>query len=800
MIEKPEELLGGVTAKGRLGDFKIYNSKIAVIIGQMGFARGYQPFGGTIIDADVVRAPGEAGHTTFGEIIAAFDFAVVAPDKIEVAADGRDGGPAILRVSGHPAALPLFQAILSELIDPSLPNVEYSIDYVLQPDAEALDIVFRLRNAGDQDLDFGLPLTGYLMGDGATPFSPGFGFTGPSAGDEVAYYAAASPDVSYIYGRTDAPTKFIFQASGLFLASLGEAFSIRARDHAEIHHTLLVGDGNFSKTQARWQKQVGGPEFGSFQGTVKDEGGQPLPGARIHVLQQNPANPDVDYVTIARAGADGSFTVDVPPGSYKVRAVTDDRLASPETNVPALGASLNLVITKTGSLHYVINDEAGQPLPAKLSIIRAQDTTSFRRQLGEDPVPRGTFKAEYGWRGTGTVALPPGTFHVIASRGSEYEIYETDVTIEAGKTAELSGSLARTMKTPGWMSTDTHIHAQVSPDSGDLYPFKVQTMITEGLELPVSTEHEAIGNFNPAIQEMGVGAWMQGIVGSEITTFSYGHFNAFPLVQQPEKPGNGRIDWVGKKPGETFAAIRAAGDPFLQVNHPRSQSVGGYFEAMGFDRVSNVASAGDKFSVDFDGIEVANGCDVPFIEAETMPDWFSFLNRGMRKVAMGSTDSHHAGSGEMGYPKTFIHLGIDDPKAATPDAFRAASKAGKTIVSCGPFVDMQVGSAEIGDTVRQGSDLLEVKATVSAPSWMDVTQVELVVNGELKKVLPIPAHQGALDFHGTITASVSMASDGWAILRVRGNQAHGVWANGNPSYAFTNPIFLDTNGDGVFRR
>lgn len=799
LITRSEELITGVTAKGRLGDFKIYNSKIAVVIAQTGFARGYQPFGGNVLDADRVRPAGEPGHTTFGEIISGFDFAVVDPEKIEVQADGQDGGPAILRVTGKPKEVPLFQAVLSELIDPALPNVEYNIDYVLEPGADVLRIVFRLRNAGDKDIDLGLPLAGYLMGDGAAPFASGFGFAGPSAGNETPYYAAVSPEVSYIYGRADAPTKFIFQASGLFLASLGEGFAIRARDRAEITHLLVIGDGDFSKTQEAWQKITGaGPAFGSFSGVVKDEAGAPLAGARVHVMLRDPPSADADYVTIARTDQDGAFTVRVPPAAYKIRAVTDQRLASAELEVPAIGgAPVSLVVKKTGALHYTIKDEAGALLPVKLSLVRPREDGVFTRHFGEEPEPSGTFRAEYGFGGTGTVHLPPGVVHVIASRGSEYEIFEADVTIEPGQTAELSGTLARTTKSAGWMSTDTHIHAQLSPDSGDFYPFKVATMVTEGLELPVSTEHEAIGDFNPTIKAMGLEAWIHGIVGSEITTFSYGHFNAFPLVQDLTKPGNGRIDWFGKKPGDTFAAIRAnPGDPFLQVNHPRSAAVGGYFSAMGYDRDRTAATRVDQFSTDFDGIEVANGCEVDFIERETMPDWFSFLNKGQRKVAMGSTDSHHAGKGEMGYPKTFLHLGGDDPKAATIDAFRAAAKEGRAVVSCGPFLKLEVGTAQIGDTVRQMSDLLRVTATVSAPSWMDVDQVELLVNGQLKKVVRIPEHQGALDWSGTLTASVSTAQDGWAILRVRGDRAHGVWANGNPSYAFTNPVFLDANGDG----
>src|SRR5262245_16823803 len=73
LITRASELIGGPTAKGRVGDYKIYNSKVAVIIGEPGASRGFQPYGGNIIDSDRVRGVGEAGESTFGEIVTALD-------------------------------------------------------------------------------------------------------------------------------------------------------------------------------------------------------------------------------------------------------------------------------------------------------------------------------------------------------------------------------------------------------------------------------------------------------------------------------------------------------------------------------------------------------------------------------------------------------------------------------------------------------------------------------------------------------------------------------------------------------
>jgi hypothetical protein len=800
VIERPEELLTGPTAKGRLGDFKLYNDRVAVVIGQKDFARGYQNYGGTLVDADRVRAPGEAGKSTFGEVITAFDLQVLRPEQIEVVADGRDGGPAIVRVSGQSAEVPLFSALLSEMLTREGLPLKLQVDYVLAPDRDWVELVFRLSNQERGPVDVGLPMTGYMFGDGAAPFTPGAGFATPEAGITSPYYGATGPDITYLYGRPDVELSFIVGVSGLLLASAGDKIPLRARETVELRHILVVGDGDLPAAQARWREATAQAAWPRLSGRVLDDSGAPVRGARVHVTQPEAVSAEYDYVTVARTDAEGRWSAGVPGGEpYRVLAVSDAHVESAPVVVTELAAEVALTLPRPGQVAYRVTDEAGGLLPAKLTFVREGGSLAPPARFGEAAQPAGVVRAEYGYRGEGAVDLPAGRYTVWISRGSEYEVVERAIEV-GGSPVQVQATLVRSVATPGWLSTDTHVHAQLSPDSPDLYPFKVATMVVEGLELPVSTEHEWIGDFNPAIRELGVGAWIQGVVGSEITTFNYGHFNAFPLVPDPDKPGNGRIDWVKKPPGETFAAIRAnAGAPFLQVNHPRSAAIGGYFSAMGLDPVTLAVDQPDKWSNDFDGIEVANGCSVRQIEEQTMPDWFAFLNRGDRKVAMGATDSHSAGKGQMGYPRTYLAMPTDAPAEAKIDDVRRAAKEGRAVIACGPFVDLAVGAARVGDTAPLNGDRLTAEATIRAPAWVDVDSVELVVNGRVAKVAPVPPADGPLDVRVTLTASVAAGRDAWVLVRVRGDERHGVWAHRTQSYGFTNPIFLDGDGDGAWR-
>lgn len=799
VITKNSELIGGPTERGRIGDFKLYNSRIAVIVGRPGFALGYHPYGGTIIDADLVRAEGGPGKSAFGEVIPSFDFRVIGPESVEVTADGGDGGPAIVTMRGRLAPFPVLKAILAELIDTDARPIEVVVRYVLEPNSSTLRVEHILRNTGDVDLDVALPLLAMVFGDGAPAFVPGFGFVSPPAASRSEYYGAVSPDVTYLYGSPSAPLEYVVVTSGHIYASIRETITLRAREEKkEVQLLTLAVD--LASAQAEWRESAGKEALAAIRGKISGAG---FAGARVHLTERSPVVAERDYVSMTRADENGDFVLYAPEGEYFLTATTDARITAGPLPV-SLGAggleNISLNLAAPGKLNYKITDPAGALLPAKLTIVPRVAAGEFvPEKFGEPIHPAGTIKAEHGLRGEGTVELPAGEYQVYASRGAEYEISEAVVSVAAGGEARFEASLARSVSTPGWISTDTHLHAQLSPDSPDLFPYKTAALVVEGIELPVSTEHEAVGDFNPSIRALGVERWMFGIVGTEITTNNFGHFNAFPLVADPNLPGNGRIDWIDKKPAAILSSVRSdASDPFLQVNHPRSETIG-FFTKAGLDRERMIFEKPDDGSFDFDGFEVANGCPVSQIERVEMADWIAFLNGGRRMVATGSTDNHRAGRGDLGYPRTWVKMDGDDPAAVALPLFRDRLREGRAVVSCGPYLSLSLEGKEIGDVASISGDLLRLDVRVAAPSWMDVDQIEVLVEGELVKTIPLGAAVAGDRFAGTITASITAGRDSWVMIKTRGDRRHGIWAAGAPSWAFTNPIFIDGNGDGRWR-
>ena len=65
-ITDPADLIGGPLARGRVGDYLLKNDKIRTIIRQPGRAFHFTlTYGGNIIDADLVRAPGDPDRDSF---------------------------------------------------------------------------------------------------------------------------------------------------------------------------------------------------------------------------------------------------------------------------------------------------------------------------------------------------------------------------------------------------------------------------------------------------------------------------------------------------------------------------------------------------------------------------------------------------------------------------------------------------------------------------------------------------------------------------------------------------------------
>ncbi|MBD91147.1 MAG: hypothetical protein CL940_12495, partial [Deltaproteobacteria bacterium] len=354
--------------------------------------------------------------------------------------------------------------------------------------------------------------------------------------------------------------------------------------------------------------------------------------------------------------------------------------------------------------------------------------------------------------------------------------------------------------TTGWVSADFHIHALRSPDSYVPYDIRVLQAATDALEVPVLTEHVYLSNFQTTIDELGMGEHVTGISGQEVTSFTHGHFNAFPLILDPNKPNLGGVLPYDKGAVELFSAIREQhpGDEVIQVNHPRGSSISGYFSYVGLDSANDTTERPEEWSMNWEAIEVFNGsCG----KGEIYQDWVNLTNHGHKKTLSSGSDTH----GEAGPPgnvRNWIPIDLATLEA-NHGSIVPVVRDRQMIVSCGPFVTFDAVDSS-GDVVatlgqmasRDSEGGVDLRVTVQGPSWMQIHTLNLYENGKLIATEDLSGAEGAERFNDVLR--VTPTADAWYSVEVVGSGTMAPAVLGGSPYAVTNPIEVDADGDGVW--
>lgn len=450
----------------------------------------------------------------------------------------------------------------------------------------------------------------------------------------------------------------------------------------------------------------------------------------------------------------------------------------------------------SGRLLLTIKDEQGRPLAAKIGLRGRQGTND--PAFGNDGDETGA--GRYVWTGNGDVdrPLPPGKYSALVTAGPEREAARLEFDIGA-EAVRLEATLPRAYATPGWLTGDLHLHQAASPDADIACTTRVISAAAEGLELAVPTDHYTAVSLQPAIDALldtgELARPLLTMMGSEVSTVGnlFGHFNVFPLSAEP------RARYEDTTPAELIPALRAdVPTGIVQLNHPRTPDLG-YFWRYSLDPKTGrfPYSLGPSPPMDFDAIEVMNGSDA-VSEARTrvaLFDWIHLLGRGLRFTATGNSDSHKLFFLDPGVPRNFIRWGKaesdDDDLDATPEQIVAAIKAGHVVVSSGPFLDVSVGDAGPGDTVR-ASGPVDVRIRVLAPAWIDVTDVDVLVGGAGNRVRWIGAlrTREPLRLDTTVRLNVKVATFVVVVVRGAGSLPNVHFSQVRP-FAFSNPIFIE---------
>lgn len=740
------------------GDFLLANEHVAMVIEDVDDSDLYDPYGGKPIGIARVEGGALTSVGDFGEILLMpIGFSTVRAETVSVIADGTDGTAAIVRAEGPAAQVPFIYTLVRGVFANDPTGTRMAIDYVLEPGAEWVDI--RVSVAAPYQCTSGpqAALRGFMYADRLRPFRPGGdGFTQGSGTVPWLGFIDEFGEVGYAYEPQGGPLRHIIATSG-FVGEFGPDVRLDGCSDVEPQpFARIYIAGPDADALVEVVARAHGETTHAISGFVRDAGGVGVADANVHVVRAD----DGAYVTRARTGSDGAYTVHVPAGvEVSVSAYERGYPVAGPTDVAPATNTLDLAFGPTGVIHVdPAVDDDGDPIPAKVQVIAHGATTvpASPNRGGEDGPGFGRFDIRYLLAGeSADIRVPYGDYRVVVSRGFRYEIFGDDVpadviTIDAGSpSVTVSPELVEVVDAPSVFCADFHIHTRRSNDAPDDPLLKLRSAAVEGLELPVRSEHEFVEGWDDlVVDELGAGEFMVGLTSIEMTTMeTYGHFGVFPLDPDPSKPNGGAPLWqefptaaapdVAVRvltPAELFADVHTRPEaPMLIVNHPRGGK--NFFGYAGFDSATGLVEHPERWDDSFEAIEVFNDGDWVSNRNGTVQDWLWFLTQGVPMVAVGSSDSHAISGTVVGYARTCVDFS-DTAFATLPqtpsarrelaDVLRDEVSAGRASVNGGIFVEATVNGQGPGSLVDVNAAMATVSVRVQAPSWVDVDTLEVV--------------------------------------------------------------------------
>ncbi len=794
VVVEPSQLLSGPEVAGRLGDFVLDNGEVRFVVQSPNSSTGWGLYGGALMDAATL-GPDGASVDGLEEIFVQCDLRGFKPTSAEIVEPGGDGVPGMLRLKGTDGGIPFLDALLPR--DPL--QISITVDLVLAPSGRTLDLNITAkdeRKRGARDLACGIVL---LPGDSHQMYVPGEGLSDDFGGKQ-AYLAAeaGAGGTSYVLYQDDEPLNVLLSGVPFLpIATDSKPFLANATLKETYHLTMGSGPGVHSALVAAGL--LGGA--GTRPVTLTMTGAEVSELREVSVIFVNEALVASQKVVTAEVlDAQSQVQVDLPPATYEVILKSRDRGAElqrfPLEVLPGEGAlvleqaiaGLGAVLVKSSEVG--LDGTAKGPTPVRIRVMGGH---------GAHPAAPAAYEA-YA-QPEHRFSLAAGNYTLVVSRGPEHELHVEDIVVVEGQVLEVAAEVRQVVDRSGWVSADLHVHATRSSDSEVARLVRVLGAASEGLDVLLATDHDAVTDYRPEVAELGLQDRLRTASGIEMSML-YGHINGFP-VEATSPADHWRPAWFvynadggyerAKEPVEVVQALRAEGAQVVQINHPRaSQSLFNYLD------LDPMTGATDRTWPEPDAIELLNGKRLDEYQ-QVIQDFHGILLAGRRVTGTGTSDIH--GTFGVGYARTYVRV-EDAGTLAELDLQKLwdGLKAGRAIAASGAFVGVRVQQGQtvgkIGDTI-EATGPVTVNVRVQAPSWMKPSHIKIyqrrdvLVEREITMSDADPRN-AALRFEGTFTATVTR--DTYFMVEVSGTEGR-PWID--DELTVTNPIFVDADGGGL---
>ena len=526
---------------------------------------------------------------------------------------------------------------------------------------------------------------------------------------------------------------------------------------------------------------------------------------------------------LAYVGSEGELAVRLPEGEYSV-GISDLGRESVQRKVKLTGADrvdLDVALSPRSGVKFDIDGAARADIPCKVQFAGVGGTKT--PNLGPQNRAHGCVDQWHSETGEFEVALDPGTYRLVVTRGIEHGHLVREVTVEAGRYTPVKGILKRLVDTRGWVSTDFHNHSTPSGDNQCGTDDRIINLAAEHIEFAPTTEHNRLYDWTPHIQKLGLSEHLRTIIGLELTGSGAGsHHNAFPLPTPDPFAQDGGAPVFQTDPRLNVIALQNLGgwnpSRWVHINHP---NLGEKFWDRNLDGKADGGFIG--YGDLIDAIESQNfrGNDslatAPWKITRVGPRksvrevrefiWLQMLNQGLRTRAIAVADAHSVYGNGVGGWRTYVPSSTDAPGKIDPSEIVRNAKDGRLMLTTGPYLEVTANGVRAGSEIPASSGKVKLKVKVQCTDWVDINRVQVLVNGRqapeynfTRKSHPDFFGEGIVKFERDI--EVRLAGDAHLVVVAMGEgqdlrTGYGTSTNARlQPCAYINPIWVDVDGKG----
>ncbi|HET9083086.1 MAG TPA: CehA/McbA family metallohydrolase [Candidatus Limnocylindrales bacterium] len=446
------------------------------------------------------------------------------------------------------------------------------------------------------------------------------------------------------------------------------------------------------------------------------------------------------------------------------------------------GVTIEALPTPTRRVEVEVVDAAtGRPMPARVRFVapdgrylpplghRDEVNPWLNEDEGADVVLGG---ATYAYvPGRFPIALPPGPVRMEVVHGFSHRPVHRTVDVDGGR-APLVVPL-EPVDAGGWTAVDGHVHF-ISPTSALLQARAEGVAIVNLLATQWGDHHTSLSDLPAKVVADTDGEHLV-VMGSENRQNMLGHIGllgasdpVLPMASAgpPEARMGDPLEWLMR---DWADASRAQDGLAVAVHFPLP-----YAEI-----------AADIVCGRIDAVELQ--ALTPGVDGPSIREWYRFLACGYRLPVVGGTDKMSA-EVPVGAIRTYARLDPEQPLSFA--AFAEAVRAGRTFVSSGALIDIEVDGHGQGDVVafgpRGGTVEVKVRAWAAQPF---IDTIELIQDG---RVVATSGDGGPTD-RLELSERVTVSASGWLAARAT-SRAFIHSAFSTSMGAHSSPVYVDVGG------